>query len=88
MCVLPKTDQPLPDEILGSWFRHLALYNGRGAWAPLLEQAGYWGTQTGPLFNLVKFDEKIASLLEACGWTYEKALLKLTTYLYWLEPIS
>jgi hypothetical protein len=83
--LLPYQLSPYPDEILGSWLARIALHNGPGAWVPLLEAIGYGrGIINLAMFNMVNYDHRIESLLNVLGTTYEKAIMEVTTYPYWL----
>lgn len=81
---LPYVPHPYPDEILGSWLTRVATFMGRGAWRSLLEAVGFGRRIQSSYFDIVDYDPRLGELLSLLGFDYETALLKLTTYPYWI----
>lgn len=81
---LPFIPHPNPDEILGSWLARIALLNGRGAWRALLETTGHGRRIENPVFDMTAYSVKFEALLSALGFSYEQAMIELTTLPYWL----
>lgn len=83
MIDIPFVPQPYPDEILGSWLARVALLNGKGAWGVLLEASSF-NRKVGRLFfDMPVYDSKVDSFLSHLGYSYDDALLNLSTYPYW-----